>query len=144
MTPQQPRIIYLVDDDPIYLALLEIDFLQHPEYSVRLFPTGEDCLAHLDVPPDLIILDYYLDGIHPQAINGMQTLDAINARHPSIPVIILSSQDKIEVAVDCMQHHAFDYVVKNETAFVRLHKAIASAFRIQHMEQKLNWYMDRI
>jgi two-component system, OmpR family, response regulator len=144
MTLDRPRVIYLVDDDPIYLALLEIDFLEHPEYSIRLFPSGEHCLAELNTPPDLIVLDYYLDGINPKAINGMQTLDAVKARHPDLPVIILSSQDKIEVAVNCMHHKAFDYVVKNETAFMRLHKAIDSAFRIQQIEQKLNWYMDRI
>ena len=62
----------------------------------------------------------------------------------NIPVIILSSQDKIEVAVQCIHHDAFDYVVKSETAFVRLQKIISSIFELNKMKKELNWYMDRM
>lgn len=138
------KTIYLVDDDPIYLASLEIDFLQHPEFKVRLFGTGEQCMEQLHNLPDIIVLDYYLDSVDPNAMNGMKTLDAIKERNPGIPVIILSAQDKIEVAVDCMHHKAFDYVIKNETAFLRIQKIIMSVFEFQKMEKNLNWYMDRM
>lgn len=138
------KTIYLVDDDPIYLASLEIDFLQHPEFKVQLFGTGEQCMEQLHNLPDIIVLDYYLNGVDPNAMNGMKTLDAIKERNPGIPVIILSSQDKIDVAVDCMHHKAYDYVIKNETAFLRLQKIIMSVFEFQKMEKNLNWYMDRM
>ena len=69
---------------------------------------------------------------------------ATKAFNPEIPVIMLSSQDKIEVAINCMHHKAFDYVVKSETAFVRLQKIITSIFKYQKMEKELNWYMDRM
>ncbi|MCA1760257.1 MAG: response regulator, partial [Bacteroidales bacterium] len=61
-----------------------------------------------------------------------------------IPVIMLSAQDKIEVAVDCMHHNAFDYVVKSETAFIRLQKIIRTIFQYRKIEKQLNWYMDRM
>ena len=48
-------------------------------------------------------------------MNGIETLDKIKAFNPEIPVIMLSSQDKIDVAIECMHHQAFDYVVKSET-----------------------------
>ncbi|MFO7656193.1 MAG: response regulator, partial [Bacteroidales bacterium] len=63
---------------------------------------------------------------------------------PHIPVIILSSQDKIEVAVNCMKHQAFDYIVKSETAFLRLQRAITTIFHYQKIEKALNWYMEKI
>jgi two-component system OmpR family response regulator len=56
-------------------------------------------------------------------------------------VIILSSQDKIEVAVSCMRHKAFDYIVKSETAIVRLHKIIDTILKFRKIEQELDWYM---
>jgi DNA-binding NtrC family response regulator len=77
-------------------------------------------------------------------MNGLETLDQVKAFNPDIPVIMLSSQDKIEVAVNCMHHKAFDYVVKSETAFVRLQKIITAIFKYQKMEKELNWYMDRM
>jgi two-component system, OmpR family, response regulator len=136
--------LFLVDDDAVFLKSLEIEFLHHGDFDIQTFPTGELCVANLSLKPDVIILDFHLDGIDKTAINGIATLDKIKTFDPNIPVIMLSSQDKIEVAVDCMHHKAFDYVVKSETAFVRLKKAIETIFKYQKMEKELNWYMDRM
>ena len=77
-------------------------------------------------------------------MNGIDTLDKIKAFDPQIPVVMLSSQDKIDVAINCMHHLAFDYVVKSETAFMRLQKIISNVFKYKKMEKELNWYMDRM
>ncbi|MEI7727003.1 MAG: response regulator [Bacteroidota bacterium] len=136
--------LFLVDDDAVFLKLLEIDFMQHADFAIETYATGELCLAGLSHDPDVIILDYFLDGIDKKAMNGIETLDKIKAYSPDIPVVMLSSQDKIEVAIDCMHHRAFDYVVKSETAFVRLQKIITTIFRYKKMEKELNWYMERM
>lgn len=136
--------LFLVDDDAVYLKSLEIEFLQHEEYVVETFATGEDCLAALSHKPDVIILDYLLDGIVKNVMNGIEVLDEIKTFDPGIPVIILSAQDKIEVAVDCMHHLAYDYVVKSETAFVRLQKIINTIYKFRKIEKELNWYMERM
>jgi two-component system OmpR family response regulator len=136
--------LFLVDDDALFLKSLEIEFMANGEFEIETFVSGELCIANLAKKPDIIILDYHLDGINPEAINGLETLIQIKEKHKDIPVIILSSQDKIEVAVNCMHHNAFDYVVKSETAFVRLRKAIDSLFHLQKIQKELNWYMDRM
>lgn len=136
--------LFLVDDDPLFLKSLEIEFLDHGDFDIETYATGELCLANLSHNPDVVILDYHLDGIDKNAINGMETLDSIKAFNPEIAVIMLSSQDKIEVAVDCMHHQAFDYVVKSETAFIRLQKIISAFFEFRKMKKELNWYMERM
>ena len=45
---------------------------------------------------------------------------------------------------DVLHHQAFDYVVKSETAFVRLRKIITTIFQYRKMEKELKWYMDRM
>ena len=136
--------LFLVDDDTVFLKLLEIEFLQHADFNIETFVSGELCLENINHNPDVIVLDYYLDGLDKKAMNGLTTLDKIKAINPDIPVIILSSQDKIDVAVNCMHHKAFDYVVKSETAFLRLQKIIPTIFRYKKMEKELNWYMERM
>ena len=136
--------IFLVDDDALFLKSLEIEFLENADFIVETYPTGELCIANLSNNTDVVILDYQLDGIVENAMNGLETLDKVKAFNPEIPVVMLSSQDKIEVAVNCMHHKAFDYVVKSETAFVRLQKIITAIFKYQKMEKELNWYMDRM
>ncbi|MBK6283597.1 MAG: response regulator [Draconibacterium sp.] len=111
--------LFLVDDDMLFLKSLEIDFLQHADF-------------------------YLLDSIDKNAMNGIETLDKIKAFNPQIPVVMLSAQDKIEVAINCMHHKATDYVVKSETAFLRLQKIITTVMRFNKMEKQLNWYMERM
>ncbi len=136
--------LFLVDDDAVFLKSIEIDFMNHADFSIETFSTGELCIANLSHKPDIIILDYYLDGIEKDAMNGIETLDKIKAFDDDIPVIMLSSQDKIDVAVSCMHHKAADYVVKSETAFMRLQKIITSIFKYKKVKKELDWYMNRM
>ncbi|MBK7956992.1 MAG: response regulator [Bacteroidetes bacterium] len=143
MTPDRIKL-FLVDDDALFLKSLEIEFLEHADFEIETFPTGEKCLQNLNHYPDVIILDYHLNGIDKNAMNGLEVLDKIKEYNPDIPVVMLSSQDKIEVAINCMHHRAFDYVVKSETAFMRLQKIITTIFQYKRMEKELNWYMERM
>ncbi len=140
----EKRTIFLVDDDALYLKALEVDFAKHNNYEIKTFATGEECLKNIADKPDVIILDYHLDGIDKKAMNGLQTLNKIKEYNADIPVIMLSSQDKIDVAIKCMHNKAFDYVVKSETAFMRLQKIIVTIFIYKKMESELRWYMNRM
>jgi DNA-binding NtrC family response regulator len=136
--------LFLVDDDAVFLKSLEIQFMAQGDFEIETYPTGELCLQNLNKKPDIIVLDYHLDGVVKNAINGLQTLDKIKNYNGNIPVIMLSSQDQIEIAVKCMHHKAFDYVVKSETAFIRLQKVMTTIFNYQKIEKELSWYMDRM
>ncbi len=136
--------LFLVDDDALFLKSLEIDFLSQSDFEIETFATGELCIANLSNNPDVVILDFHLNGIDKNAMNGLDTLVAIKEYNVDIPIIMLSSQDKIDIAVKCMHHNAFDYVVKSETAFVRLQKNISTIFSDQKIKKELNWYMDRM
>ena len=136
--------LFLVDDDSVYLKFLEIEFLEYADFTIETYATGELCIENLRHSPDVIILDYLLDGVDKKAMNGLESLDIIKRFNPDIPVVMLSSQDKIDVAINCMHHRAFDYVVKSETAFMRLQKIISTIFRYKKMEKELNWYMERM
>lgn len=144
MTNEKKILIFLVDDDPLFLKALEIEFTQNTESLIKTFSTGEQCIESLAENPDVIVLDYYLDSVEKNAINGLETLGRIKEINSQIPVIMLSSQDKIEVAVNCMKHQAFDYFVKSETAFLRLQKAITTIFHYQKIEKALSWYMEKM
>ena len=136
--------LFLVDDDMLFLKSLEIDFAENGAYQVETFSTGEQCLRNVSYNPDLIVLDYHLDSVVGGAMNGIEILDQIKATHPQIPVVILSSQDNIEIAVKCIHHKAYDYVVKSETCFLRLENIIAGYFDTQNLKHQINWYMDRM
>jgi len=137
-------LLFLVDDDALFLKSLEIEFGDNTESVIQTYATGELCLENITQNPDVIILDYHLNSIDKNAINGLETLDRIKKVNQTIPVVMLSSQDKIEVAVNCMKHQAYDYIVKSETAFIRLQKTITTIFHYQKLEKALSWYMEKM
>jgi len=128
----------------VFLKALEIEFSNNSDFAIKTFATGELCMKSISEDPDVIILDYHLDGIEKNAMNGIATLDKIKEHNADITVIMLSSQDKIDIAIECMHHKASDYVVKSETAFVRLQKIITDVFKNKKTEKQLKWYQDRM
>lgn len=116
--------IFLVDDDALFLKLLEIEFLQHGGFIVETYLTGELCIQNLSQNPDVVVLDFHLNSIDENAMDGIETLDKIKLFNPDIQVVMLSSQEEMDVALKCMHHHVHDYVLKGETAFMRLQQVI--------------------
>lgn len=87
-------------------------------------------MKNLSLNPDVIILDYFLDSIDKNAMNGMEILAIIKKINPEIPVVILSGMaDKIKIASDFMDHNSFGFVVKSKTAFSSLQNVLSSIFR---------------
>ncbi len=144
MSKKNKKIIFCVDDDQLFRKAFEIEFMKDKSFDIISFSSGESCLENLSLKPDIIVLDYFLDGLDKSAMNGLKTLDAIKTQDSSIPVIIMSSQDSIEVAVNCLHHEAYDYVVKSETAFIRLRKTISSILLYRKMEQEIKKFGDRV
>jgi len=57
-------------------------------------------------------------------MNGIQVLEKIKESNPSIEVIILSVHDKVKIAVETMKNGAYDYVIKNDTVFLKFQTVI--------------------
>lgn len=142
---QKKETIFIVDDEPMHAQMME-DYLKDkfPSFTIYKFATGEDCNENMDKAPGIIILDYHLNAVDKSARNGAQILEHIKKRYESTEVIMISGQDKIDVAVDCMRLGAFDYVVKNETAFVRTENVINRLFQhrtvLHNMHKYKKWY----
>ena len=136
--------IVLVDDDTVFLKMLQADLMEHDNFEIETYPTGEQFLEKISNSIDLVILDFHLNGVNQKAMNGLETLDKIKSFNTEIPVIMLSSQDKIEVAIDCIHHGAIDYIVKSETAFFKVNQSITKLFEFKKIEKELSWYMKRM
>ena len=120
--------VFLVDDDKVFLSSLKHELMEKFK-GVRFetFINGEDCLKRINQSPDLVVLDYYLTNGSSEGMNGIDVLKEIKSFHPRTEVIILSAQDKLEVAANAIKHGAFEYVTKSESAFIRLYNSIKKA-----------------
>ncbi|KRP06148.1 MAG: hypothetical protein ABR94_09665 [Sphingobacteriales bacterium BACL12 MAG-120802-bin5] len=129
-TTMDKEIVFIVDDEPMHAQMMQ-DHLQtaYPNFEIHMYNTGEACAENMDKKPGIVILDYHLDAVDKTARNGIQILEFITKEYPDTYVIMISGQDKIDVAVECMRAGAYDYVVKNETSFVRTENAIERLFK---------------
>jgi len=99
--------ILIVDDEPILRDSLEVA-LKASGYEVTTTRTGEEGLERFQKEnPDLILLDHWLPGI-----NGDEVLRRIKEEDPEIPIIVMTAQGSIEMAVNSMKMGAFDFLVK--------------------------------
>lgn len=120
VVPKKARVVFVIEDDPLQLQLMT-DYLQQKfKVEVHGFNNGEDAINNLDRRPDMVLLDYHLDQGGKDSPNGVEVLKKLKAREPLIQVVMLSSQDKISVSVDCMKNGAYDYIVKGDSSFQRL------------------------
>ena len=135
-TDHQFKII-IIDDDPSMINMLK-DFIsaKYGAAEVTAFTTGEEALSGIYYMPEVIVLDYHLDSINPDALNGLQILKKLKDMYPETPVIFLSAEEKPEIAVNTIKYGAYDYIVKNENAFHRLEIILTNI--LTHGELKKN------
>ena len=124
------KFVYIVDDEESVAKLLEIWVIQKWGYQARQFSEGESCLEALD-DASIVLLDLMLPGI-----GGVETLKEIKRRQPDLPVIILSAQAKIDVAIETLKLGASDYFSK-PVDFPRLEVAIKNALQMSELSREV-------
>lgn len=129
MKISEPMSIFLVDDDQLFITALkdQVQKMFKFETNVQTFLTGEECLKNFKNPPKIVILDYFLNSSYQHAMNGLQVLKKIKDISPDTKVIMLSSQDKMEIAVKLIKLGAYDYIIKNDQVFLRTKFVVSNA-----------------
>lgn len=100
--------IFLVEDDPFFGETLKYHLKLNPDFEVFLFKTGKECVDNLFQNPHIICLDFVLPDLM-----GDVLLEKIQQINNKIPIIVISGQEEIQVAVDFLKSGAKDYIVKN-------------------------------
>ncbi|MBA3706294.1 MAG: response regulator [Bacteroidetes bacterium] len=137
MEKKKDTLVFIVDDDPMFLRVLENWLLKEmPDLRIKTFPTGEAVLHSIDMNPDIVILDYFLDAEFPYAWNGIEVLKKINSLHPNLPVIIFSAQENIDTALKSINEGAFEYVSKKEGGFTKIKEIILDISERTELENK--------
>ncbi|AKJ29566.1 sigma 54-interacting transcriptional regulator [Caldimonas brevitalea] len=99
--------VLVVDDDPDMLRLLSMR-LSAAGYRVTAVESAEAALARLALErPQLVVSDVQLPGK-----DGLALFDDIRARHPALPVILLTAHGTIPDAVEATSRGVFTYLTK--------------------------------
>ena len=124
--------IFIVEDDPWYGQILEYHLSLNPQYKISRFLTGNDCLNNLHLKPDLVSLDFSLPD-YP----GDKLFQKIREIAPNVPVVMISAQEEISVAVNLLKMGVADYLVKDEATKDLLWNSIIRIRETQSLKQEV-------
>ena len=139
MTPSRQathmKPIWIVDDDQSIRWVLEKALARESLLS-RSFTNVRDVLAALeDDEPQVLISDIRMPGG-----SGLDLLQAIKARHPGLPVIVMTAYSDLDSAVAAFQGGAFEYLAKPfdvDKAVELIRRALEESLREEEMDDRL-------
>ncbi len=118
-----PARILVVDDDTDLLRLLNLR-LRNSGYDVAVADSAEKALVEVSVfRPHLVITDLRMPGM-----DGMALFHAINKKHPTLPVIILTAHGTIPDAIEATNSGVFSFLTKpfdSQQLLAQIEKALA-------------------
>jgi DNA-binding NtrC family response regulator len=101
--------IFIVEDDLFFGELLRRHISLNPDYEVFLFGTGKECLGNLHHNPDVISIDFGLPDMRVDIL-----LKKIQDVNKEVPIIVISGQEDVGVAVSFLKAGAKDYIIKDD------------------------------
>lgn len=126
------KTIFIVDDEPAIQKLITHWVKNEWEYNVRTFSNGTEFLENIHENPDLILLDIMLPDL-----SGTEILKLVKRTNKHLPVIMLSAQGNIDVALECIREGAFDYFPKPVDKN-RLKPAIQNAIKSYDLQRRVD------
>ena len=100
----------LIIDDEKDICFLIAEILKDENYITNHAVNSDDALIKFnDFNPDLIILDVWLSN---SKLDGMELLKEFKNLNPKIPIIIISGDGTVDLAVKAIKNGAYDFLEK--------------------------------
>ncbi|MEQ1509012.1 MAG: sigma-54 dependent transcriptional regulator [Sphingopyxis sp.] len=131
----------LVVDDELDIRELVAGVLEDEGYRARCAANSDDALNALaDRRPSLVLLDVWLEA---SRLDGLDLLDEIKRRDPSIPVLVISGHGNLDTAVAAIRRGATDFIEKPFEA-ERLLYLVARATETERLRQENQQLKDQL
>jgi len=105
------KLIFFVDDEPMFINLMEYTFKCRNGYAVQTFGNSKDCLDHMDKKPDMVVVDFFLNSN--DSMTGMDLVKKIKEINPATLLIFLSGNDDDAVMAEALSLGVERYILKD-------------------------------
>lgn len=128
--------IFVLEDNPVYLDMIQESLSHHQGYKVYTFSHWRDCSNMLYLNPDLVIVDYFLEEELQSRKSGKDFLEMIKEENPETEVAIISNDKKISFMNKLETLGAKKIIVKNRDMFHQIRKMAYDILTEKKSEQK--------
>jgi len=140
MPGPQPHRLLIVDDDPSIHKLVQA-MLAGTGWTAESAFGGEEALVHLETRPfDLLLTDILMPGM-----DGLELLGRLRARHPDVPVVMMTVKNTPDHILGSLRREASAFVSKpfsREMLLATLEGVLSSPMTeddIKILSDKPNW-----
>lgn len=126
LTHRENFNVFVVDDEQSSLSALGYRLSkENPfhNYHVHTFATGEECVKHLWLEPQLIIMDQYLACQGEGSLCGARLLRRIRKENRNVPIIIVSGKRKPDESLFAEDEDTY-YMVRDTVAYDSVRKIL--------------------
>jgi len=117
------KLVFIVDDDPVYLKFMNGHFKQMDEYQTEVFQSGAEAVKALDqTKPYLIILDHIF--LNDPDNTGLDYLKEIRKKNAKIPVIYITAINEEILRAKTKKMKVIDYILKDDAFLIHLRTAL--------------------
>ncbi len=100
--------IFIVDDDSIYLAIMNQQFKNHGVENVTVYESAVDGIKSNFGKPDLVFVDFHMNDI-----NGARASKMFNRKWKNARIVLISNSDSIKKKVKLSRYKIDAAVLKD-------------------------------
>ncbi len=125
--------IVILEDDTFFGNLLKNYLMSNDYENIELYHDEDVFLSSIKKEPTLLILDHHL--IHS---TGLDVLEKIKEKIPSLQFIYLSGQEYSHIAIKALRLGALEYIEKDRNSFINLKRTLDEFSQTNKSSQLMN------
>jgi CheY-like chemotaxis protein len=115
-------MIFVIDDSKLYSSILS-GTLKRKGHDVYTFSSGEEAMDYMSLNPDIVIIDYHLDGVNPYNDKADVICKSIKESNPLTKIIVITSDRKFKKLKSLL--YANSLIIKDSDALRKISKSIS-------------------
>jgi len=135
--------VFMVEDNELFAHMISEALASQYGYKVEVFYTGEDMLKRINEKPDVVLLDFQLDSSDQNCMNGDKVLEQIMKVQPQTKVVIISSQDDLEQAIELLKYGACDYICKDLQSVNNIAITLQRLIELMNLRSEVDFYKSK-
>jgi DNA-binding NtrC family response regulator len=135
--------VFMVEDNELFAHMISGALASQYGYKVEVFYTGEDMLKRIQEKPDVVLLDFQLDSSNLNCMNGDKVLEQIMQLQPQTNVVMISSQDDLEKAIELLKYGACDYICKDLQSVNNIAITLQRLRELMNLKSEVSYYKNK-
>jgi two-component system response regulator AtoC len=132
--------LFLIEDEFVFARVIQSSLAQQiPDLNIIHYSTAQECLDNLGQHPDIISVDYNLPDM-----NGLELMKKIKNLDESIPIIVMSGQEELEIVVAAYKSGAHDYIIKKDNSIVDLTNSVKNILSTLYFKKEYEKLREQI